>query len=364
MIERREIYRSALPLALTTAAISLMGVVLIASAIKNNPGLQGVWQKQLVLVAAGLVLMVVAALVDYRLLLRLSKPVYVLSLLVLVALAVIGRVAGGARSWLTISGINMQPSELVKIALILSLARSFSRIEKRHLNLADIVGPMALAGAPIILIAAQPDLGTALTLVPLLMGMALVAGLRIRSLVALALIGLVLFSFAWLFVLKDYQKERLYSFLNPGDDPRQSGYQIQQSLIAIGSGGLLGKGLFLGSQSQLNFVPAQHTDFIFSVLGEEMGFLAVALALLLYFALFAKALIPTRDLQDVAGIYIIAGAVSFIAFQALINILMSVGLFPTTGVPLPFLSAGGSSLLTCLITVGLVISVHIHPKKD
>jgi len=350
-------------LALLTVAIALVGVVLIASATHSRP-LEGLWQKQLLILAFGAVCMFVVGLVDYRVLLRFAMPIYYLAIVLLVFLAVFGRIAGGARSWIVVGGINLQPSEFAKIALLLVLARAFSRLESSSLRLREMAGPLALAAVPMALTAAQPDLGTAITMVPLLLGVALVAGLRFRSLVALLLIGLLLFTFSWMFVLKDYQKERLRSFLNPGDDPRNSGYQIRQSLIAIGSGGLTGKGLFLGSQSQLNFVPAQHTDFIFSVLGEEMGLVGVVGVLLLFAALFARALLPVRSVHDVAGIYIVVGAVSFLAFQAIINILMSVGMFPTTGVPVPFLSYGGSSLLTSLISVGLIISVYAHPRTD
>lgn len=363
MMKRGALLRFDLLLAALAAAISLIGVVLISSATLNSP-LEGLSQKQLMVLGIGLLGMVAVGVLNYRILLRFAMPLYVLCVSVLVFLVVFGRSAAGAKSWISFGEFSLQPSEFAKLVLILVLARAFARIEKPVLGLRDMVCPIALAAVPIGLTALQPDLGTALTMIPLLFGIAVVAGLRIRAILALVLIGLILFAFAWMFVLKDYQKERLRSFLNPGDDPRQSGYQIQQSLIAIGSGGLYGKGLYLGSQSQLNFVPAQHTDFIFSVLGEELGFLTVIGVLLLYSALFARAVIPAREVQDVAGIYIIVGVVSYIAFQTVINILMSAGMFPTTGVPLPFLSYGGSSLLTNLLGIGLIISVYAHREQS
>jgi rod shape determining protein RodA len=217
---------------------------------------------------------------------------------------------------------------------------------------------------PLLFTAAQPDLGTAVTMVPLFFGIAVVAGLSGRSIIALFLIMIIMISFAWLFVLQDYQRERIRSFMNPDDDIKKSGYQIQQSLIAIGSGGFLGKGLYLGSQSQLSFVPAQHTDFIFTVLGEELGFLAVVLVLALYAVLYLRALFRLGNVHDVAGIYIVVGAISYLSFQTIVNILMSIGMFPTTGVPLPFLSYGGTSLLTNMIVIGLVVSVFNYHSKN
>jgi rod shape determining protein RodA len=349
-------------LAATAVAVSGIGVVLISSAT-HNTDLQQLWIKQLAVLAVGAGLMVFVGLVNFRIFLALAVPSYVIVAALLAVLIILGRFRTGVISWLSVGGISFQPSEFAKIALILILARMFSKIEKERLDLLDMALPLLVAGIPMLLTAAQPDLGTALTMAPLFLGVALVAGLRLRSLIALLLIGLVLFSFAWMFVFKDYQKERLRNFFNPGDNPRETGYQIQQSKIAIGSGGWTGKGLYLGSQSRLNFVPAQHTDFIFSVLGEELGFLGVAGVIALYGLLFARALLPAREIHDVAGIYIIVGIVSFIAFQAVINILMSIGLFPTTGVPLPFLSYGGSSLLTCLVGIGLIISVYAHPSE-
>lgn len=344
--------------------IALVGVVLISSATSNDTNYSGLWQKQLLVLGIGAVGMIIVSVIDYRILLKLSTPVYVLTVLALLAVFIYGRVGGGAKSWIPIGGMSFQPSEFAKIAIILALAAYFSKIEKTNLGLLDLVHPGILLAIPLLLTAIQPDLGTAITMVPLFFGIAFVAGLRLRAILALVLIGFILLSFAWMFLLKDYQKERLRSFMNPDDDPRKSGYQIKQSMIAIGSGGLLGKGLFLGSQSQLNFVPAQHTDFIFSVLGEELGFISVATVLFLYGAIFLRALLPIRNLHDPAGVYIVVGVVSYLAFQTVINVLMSIGLFPTTGVPLPLLSYGGSSLLTNIIGIGLVVSVYAHRGQN
>jgi rod shape determining protein RodA len=334
--------------------------MLISSATSNSPILNGLWEKQLIVLAAGVVAMLITGMINYRILLKLSMPIYIGTILLLLAVVIMGKVAGGARSWITIAGIGFQPSEFAKLSIILALASHFAGIEHSGLMFKDLIKPGFLLAIPLVLIAAQPDLGTAITMVPLFFGIALVAGMRFRVFIALILIGLILLSAAWMFLLKDYQKERLHSFLNPDDDPRKSGYQIKQSLIAIGSGGLFGKGLFLGSQSQLNFVPAQHTDFIFSVLGEELGFISVLVVLTLFGILFVRALFPLRHVHNIAGIYLVVGVVSYLSFQTVINVLMSIGLFPTTGVPLPFLSYGGSSLLTNFIGIGLIISVYAH----
>jgi rod shape determining protein RodA len=364
MNERRLLFRIDYLLAALAVALGLVGVVLIRSATLSKPSYEGLWEKQLLILGISALAMLLVGLINYRILLRLAVPIYLLVVATLLFLAVIGRATGGAKSWFVFGAHNLQPSEFAKIALILILARMFNAYERNNITLGEALKPLFASAVPMALTAAQPDLGTAITMVPLMLGIAIVAGLRFRAVVALLLIGLILFSFAWMFMLKDYQKERLRSFLNPGDDPKQSGYQIQQSLIAIGSGGLTGKGLFLGSQSQLNFVPAQHTDFIFSVLGEELGFVSVVAVLVLFAAFFTRALMRIRDIHKVAGLYLVVGVVSYLAFQSVINILMSVGMFPTTGVPLPFLSYGGSALLTNFIAVGLIISVYAHRGRE
>lgn len=350
-------------LLIIAVVISLVGVMLISSATHNKDNFNGLWQKQLLVAGMGTALMLVVAFIGYRFFLKLAVPIYVMSVLSLVVVYIYGHIAGGAKSWINLGGGTFQPSEFAKLALILLLARYFSRLEKNDLGLVDLIKPGIFLGIPLMLTALQPDLGTAFTMIPLFMGIALVSGLRVKAILALILIGLILISFVWMFMLKDYQRERLRSFMNPEDDPQKSGYQIQQSLIAIGSGGMFGKGLYLGSQSQLNFVPAQHTDFIFSVLGEELGFIGVFSVLFLYGALFVRALFPIRHVHHPGGILVVVGIISYLAFQTVINVLMSIGLFPTTGVPLPFLSSGGSSLLTNLIAVGLIIGVYAH-KED
>lgn len=349
---------------LVVIAISSIGILLIASATNNKPQLEGMWQKQALVLCIGLAGMFLISKINYRFLLKISMPLYIAAVLSLVAVIIYGRVGGGARSWISVAGFSLQPSEFTKVILVLLIAHIIASQEKGTLGIEDVFKPVLLLAVPVALTALQPDLGTAITMVPLLIGILLVAGLRIRSIIAIVLIGLLLLGFTWMFLLKDYQKERIWSFFNPQDDLKESGYQIQQSRIAIGSGGLFGKGLFLGSQSQLNFVPAQHTDFIFSVLGEELGFFSVVLVLLMFGYLFTRPLLAMHSIHDPAAIFIVTGVISYLSFQTVINVLMSIGLFPTTGVPLPFLSAGGSALLTNLAAVGLILNVFANSDRQ
>lgn len=349
-----------LVLMLVPIGISLIGVVLIASATHTDTRYVGLWEKQALVLGLGALAMIIASVLDYRLIVRFATPIFVLIVVALVIVNIIGRIRGGAQSWFAVAGLTVQPSEFAKLAIVLMLAHYFSKLEKSVLSLTDLIKPGMILAVPLVLTALQPDMGTAFTMLPIFLGMVFVFGIRKRTIIALVLIALLLVGMVWMFMLKDYQRERLRTFMSPDDDPRKSGYQINQSLIAIGSGGFAGKGLFLGSQSQLNFVPAQHTDFVFSVLGEELGFLGVLFVLVLYGTLFTRSLLPLRDTHNLPGIFIVVGVVSYLAFQTFINVLMSIGLFPTTGVPLPYLSYGGSALLTNLTAVGLVLSVYTH----
>lgn len=360
MNERRLFARYDLILMLVPIAISVIGVVLIASATHTEARYTGLWEKQALVLGLGVLAMILASAIDYRLLVRFATPIYVITVIALVGVNIIGRIRGGAQSWFSLAGMTVQPSEFAKLVVVLMLANYFAKLEKSALSMLDLVKPGLLLAVPLVLTAIQPDLGTAFTMMPIFLSMVFVFGIRKRTIVALVLIALLLVGFVWMFMLKDYQRERLRTFMSPEDDPRKAGYQINQSLIAIGSGGFAGKGLFLGSQSQLNFVPAQHTDFVFSVLGEELGFMGVLCVLLLYGILFTRSLLPLRDMHNLQGMFVVVGIVGYLAFQTLINVLMSIGLFPTTGVPLPYLSYGGSSLLTNLTAVGLILSVYAH----
>jgi rod shape determining protein RodA len=254
----------------------------------------------------------------------------------------------------------MQPSELAKIVMILVFARLFADYRNPYLSTRYSLAALALASVPLGLIVFQPDLGTALTFLSVIGGAFILAGLRRKALVIFLLLSILGGIGAWNFVLKDYQQKRLTTLFDPAKDPRGSGYQIIQSRIAIGSGGLTGKGYMNGSQSQLRFLPARHTDFILSVVGEEFGFIGIFVVMALYFLMLSRMFLAAAKSRDRAGIYIIFMASMLIAFQFLINALMIIGLFPVTGTPLPFLSYGGSSLLTNYIIIGLVLNVRMR----
>jgi rod shape determining protein RodA len=222
------------------------------------------------------------------------------------------------------------------------------------------LGALLVAGVPLLLIIAQPDLGTAMTFLAVIGGSFILAGLRRKAIVLFVLAALIVGVGGWTVALKDYQKKRVTTLINPAGDPRGSGYQVIQSKIAIGSGGFAGKGFLKGSQSQLRFLPARHTDFIFSVIGEETGFVGVFIVVLLYFALLARMFLSVNKARDRAGIYIIFTASLLLSFQFLVNILMIIGLFPVVGITLPFLSYGGSSLLASYVACGLVLNVKMR----
>lgn len=316
--------------------------------------------RQALWVVLGLAVMVLLLAVDYNSLVDLSPPIYLLVCGLLVAVLFIGAVRGGARSWISFGPVGFQPSELAKLAAALALTRYLARVNAPVLSFAQIVAASGIVAVPMVIIALQPDYGTAAMFAPMLAGMLLVGGVRLRvwviGLVALAMLG----SGIWMFGMKDYQRERVRTFLEPASDPLGAGYQVRQSKIAVGSGQLAGRGYMQGTQSQLRFLPARHTDFVFAVLAEEWGFLGVLVTLGLY-AVFivngARVAIRARDRE---GILLVVGLLSVISFHALYNTAMVVGLVPITGIPLPFLSSGGSFTLLNFAATGLIVGVDLR----
>jgi rod shape determining protein RodA len=248
----------------------------------------------------------------------------------------------------------------VKLVAALLVAKVFSESKKESLGLLDIVGPGAAVGLLIVLIAAEPDLGTAFCLVPIFLTVAFLAGLRPRAVLMLVAALAIASGLGWQFALKDYQKTRIYTYLDPSLDPKGAGYQKIQSQIAVGSGGLTGKGYRNGSQAQLGYLPARHTDFIFSVLAEEMGFLGVVFVLGLYLFVLWRMLETAQLARDRIGAFLAAGIAAALAFQVVYNVAMVAGLVPVKGLPLPFMSYGGSSVLSSLLAVGLVLNVRMR----
>jgi len=308
----------------------------------------------------GLAVLFVLLTVEYNLLVTYSLYFYIACVSILGVILLFGKLIAGTKSWIKLEFIQIQPSEITKIAIILLLARIFSEYKRKYLSNEAGLSSCAFVMLPILLVALQPDLGTALSYIPILFGAFLLAGLTRKTLVTLLIIAVVMGIVSWGFLLKDYQKDRITTLLTPDKDPLGTGYHILQSKIAIGSGGLLGKGYARGSQSQLQFLPARHTDFIFAVIGEELGFVGVVVIGVFYFLFLTRLFQSVSQSRDRTGMYIIFMVALMITSQFFINVFMTIGLFPIAGIPLPLLSYGGSSLLTNYIAVSLVLNVKMR----
>jgi rod shape determining protein RodA len=316
--------------------------------------------RQAAWVGIGLVLLVISMSFDYHVLLDFSVVLYGLGVLSLIGVLGFGVVHGGAANWLRIGGFQFQPSEFAKIATALFLARYLAGLNLRVLDLRQILAGIGIVALPMVLVAVEPDMGGAAMFAPLMIGMLLVAGIRVRLLLTAVVLGLVLVAGLWSFGLKGYQRQRVLTFLSPETDPLGAGYQVRQSKIAVGSGELLGKGYMQGTQSQLRFLPARHTDFILSVLAEEWGFLGVATVLGLYILYISSAARIAVRARDRAGIFLVVGLISITCFHVLYNSSMVVGFAPITGIPLPFLSYGGSFTMINFISLGIILGVDIR----
>ncbi len=313
---------------------------------------------QLVWIFVGFVLMTVAFLVNYQLYKNAAYYVLIGVLVLLAATLILGYVSHGARRWLILGPARFQPSELAKLALVLALARYFSENPlDEGMGLADLRWPLAIAAAPMALVLLQPDLGTAVMLAFIAATMILFVGVRWRTLLGFGATAAVGGPLAYFFALKDYQRERILTLFDPNRDPTGTGWHIRQSLIAIGSGQLAGKGWLHGTQTKLDFLPEQHTDFIFSVLAEEWGFLGGLVALVLFFALIVWCVNIAMQSKDHFGCLLGLGLTAFIFWHVAVNIGMVLGILPVVGVPLPFMSYGRTSLLTMMIAVGMLLNI-------
>ncbi len=347
------------PLIGLTLLVSGLGVAMIASATRETR-LEGLWVGQLAAVGIGMVLLLVVAATDYRRLADRAPVLFVITLTVLLAtLALAPRIAGTKR-WLNIGPVQFQPSEFAKIVAALVIAKLLSEMKKDSLGLRDLLVPATITGVLALTIAAAPDLGTAISLLPMFFVGAFLAGLRYKSILILTGFLIVGGLVSWEFLLRDYQKARIYSFLDPDLDPRGSGYQKRQSQIAVGSGGLTGKGYGLGTQTQLGYLPARQTDFIFSVLAEEFGFVGVGATLGLYLALLWRCLDIARLARDRLGAILVSCLTATLTFQVVYNVGMVAGLLPVKGLPLPLMSAGRSSVLATFVSLGLILSVRMR----
>jgi rod shape determining protein RodA len=345
------------PMVLGSAlSLSLLGILFVASATAGGR-LAGLAARQGIWVVAGIGLMFAAVLFDYRVLLKISFPIYCASLVPLLYLLFFGERIANVKSWIRFGGFQFQPAELAKISTALLLAYLFENEDDGRLRPAAFVKLGAIVGIPFLLVFLQPDLGLALTFLPLL-GVGLYFGAMPWKWWLVMFLIVVLFCGGAWFLLKDYQKQRIGTFLNPEQDLLGSGYQVRQSKIAVGSGGFFGKGFRSGTQSQLRFLPVQHTDFILAVIAEEWGFLGVILVLGLFAALLLRALTLAQAARDRGGVFLILALAGMIFFSVLVNASMMIGLLPTTGIPLPLVSYGGSSVATTFLAIGLILGVE------
>ncbi|MBT3922087.1 MAG: rod shape-determining protein RodA [Nitrospina sp.] len=347
---------------LTCLGISILGVVIIYSANHGRPEafFRGLYIKQIYWIGYGLVAMLIALALDYRWFSRYAYLIYFITLLALAYVLINGVVASGSRRWVYIGSISIQVSEFAKVSLIIALAKYFeSGKMSGQYTLKDLLIPALMTALLGGLIVVQPDLGT--TMMVFFIFLVFIAAIEMNkaTLIKLFSCGLLMAPAIWFF-LKDYQKTRLFTLFNPELDPLGAGYHSIQSKIAIGSGGVWGKGLLAGTQSRLNFLPEKHTDFIFSVFAEETGFLGVAVLLSLFLFIILKGLNIAFRAGDRFGFFLALGLISSISFYIIFNVGMTIGLFPITGIPLPLLSYGGSSLITNFFAIGLLLNVEMR----
>jgi len=334
-----------------------LGVVEIYSATIGTKFV-GVSIKQVYWIVGGVALMFAVSLFNYQALLERVPLFYVVSIASLLAVMVLGKTYLGAKRWVQIGSFHFQPSEWVKLVLILAMAKYFADV-KTECTAQDILKAGALVGVPMLMVLKQPDLGTALTYTPIaIMGLFL-GGMKLKHALTILLIGALLAPVAW-HVLKPYQRDRLTSFMEPEADAQGKGYQVQQSLVAVGAGGIFGKGTAHGSQTQGQFLPVPHTDFIFAAFAEEHGFIGAMGLLLLYFIVLMRLIQNAQTAPDRAGAFVVMGVVAVLAFHVLVNVGMVVGFMPVTGIPLPLMSYGGSSVLFMFLALGIVMNIRMR----
>lgn len=319
-------------------------------------------QRQSLFMAFGLVLVTASFAFDYRMLKNYASRLYIFNIVLLIAVMLFGHSQLGAQRWIQIGSLSFQPSEFAKVFLIICLATFMDKRIEWLENFKDYLPVFAYIFVPFFLVMRQPDLGTSLTFIAILIGMIFVSGFKYKWFFRLGVIFVALLPAFWL-ILKDYQKNRIRVFLNPELDPFGSGYHVIQSKIAIGSGGLFGKGWLAGTQSQLNFLPENHTDFIFAVAGEEFGFIGTAFIIILYAIIIWRGIAIALDADDNFGTLLAVGVTSMFMFHVMVNIGMTAGIMPVTGVPLPFLSYGVSSLTTNLMLVALLLNIKARKQN-
>ena len=309
------------------------------------------------------IVFVLATFFDYRWLKTLSWPAYALQLGLLVLTLAIGDGVGNSARWITLGPLTFQFSELAKILMIIVLANYLAGRSQRLDSIRTILGACVLVAPPLALVMLQPDLGTSLVFAAILIGMLWMSGASMKWLATMAAAVIAMVPIAWTYLLRDYQKERLTSFLNPKPDITDSGYQLYQSQIAVGSGGWFGRGLTNGTQAQGDFLPVQSTDFVFSVLAEELGFIGAIVLFLLFILLLWRVLVAGWRSRDPFGTLFSAGIASMVLFQLFVNVGMVMGIMPITGIPLPFVTHGGASLVSIAVGLGILQSINIRQTR-
>ena len=344
--------------------LSAIGIAMIYSTTYINTPSGGRANPQALIqvyaLGLGLLALVICLAVDYRMLAEHSLFIYGGLLVLLIFVLVKGQTQMGGQRWIPIGKFHLQPSEFARMGVALLLAMYFAENRRGAKNSGDLILGGIFTLIPVLLIAKQPDLGTAVTLIPVFVGVAFLAGLRLRLLGILVLAGLLVAPIVWKFGLKDYQRSRVVMFMDPEQDPKGLGYQTIQARVTVGSGGLVGKGFMKGTQGQLKYLPVAHNDFIFSVLAEEQGFIGVLAALGLYLFVILRSLEAARLAKDRLGAYLVGGIISGFTFQVIYNVTMSAGLAPVKGITLPLMSYGGSSLIASLAGFGLILNVRMR----
>ncbi|MCK9217972.1 MAG: rod shape-determining protein RodA [Firmicutes bacterium] len=361
LIDKRLIKNIDLGIIVSVLCLITVGVIAITSATGIAYGSSFNYIKiQTIAFFLGIISIVIILFFDYNTFGEMDKIIYAVNILLLVAVLVFGKSIKGSKSWMIIGPLSFQPSEIVKIGFILTFAK---QLEKKGENLNSFKGliHLMLYLLPILaLILRQPDFGTGLVFVFFTFFMLYAAGLNYKYIIAVTSAGIISIPALWFYYLKPYQKHRILVFLNPELDPLGSGYHVIQSKIAVGSGQFLGKGLFKGTQNNLGFIPERHTDFIFSIIGEEFGLIGSLIVILLFFWLIMRCMYIAKISKDYYGKYITIGIMAMFLFHILENVGMTMGIMPVTGIPLPFISYGGSSLLTNMIAIGIVLNVGMR----
>lgn len=361
MFDRRLIQNFDWMLLIIMLLLATSGLLALYSAARAGlPVTQAFFVKQLMWYGIGLVVMIASFLVSYKQFDQYAYSVYAVCVFLLIAVLLVGKLVAGSKRWLVFGPISLQPSELAKVAVILVLSRYYSKTAStKGMRLRDLVIPMLLIAIPFVLIVKQPDLGTAMMILLIAASLTVFIKIEKRAMIAIVSFGTVAVPMTWL-LLKGYQKQRILTFLEPDRDPLGAGYHIIQSKIAIGSGMFAGKGFLKGTQNALSFLPEHHTDFIFSVLAEDWGFIGSAAVLFLFLMLIVWSLNIAHGCRDPFGSLLAIGITALIGWEVFINIGMVMGLMPVVGIPLPFISYGGSAVLSMMLCMGILMNISMR----